>query len=245
MKENILKLYHGSDHIVAKPEYGKGKGDNDYGSGFYTTADIDRAKEWASVNGDVSAVCNAYEINTDELNVLQLDDYGPLAWIAEIITHRGARGELSMVLANKFIERYKIDTSNADIIIGYRADDSYMDIVDAFLQNQLNVEEVERLFHKGNLGKQVFIKSEKAFHMLQFKGYEYVDTKEITNETEIRARMEVSKFLRTRATQIQLNGFEPNGILAKSSIANNYIYDLEYKYYYAENLEIKNDEPER
>ena len=30
-------VYHGSDHIVKKPNYMGGKDDNDYGNGFYTT----------------------------------------------------------------------------------------------------------------------------------------------------------------------------------------------------------------
>ncbi len=36
-------LYHGSDVILKKPLYGVGKEDNDYGSGFYTTEDIEKA----------------------------------------------------------------------------------------------------------------------------------------------------------------------------------------------------------
>lgn len=44
-------LYHGSDKIVNSPRYGVGKADNDYGSGFYTTEDINSAKEWAVING--------------------------------------------------------------------------------------------------------------------------------------------------------------------------------------------------
>lgn len=72
--------------------------------------------------------------------------------MAEIISHRGCRGEIAQAVGNKIVEKYKVNTDNADIIIGYRADDSYIDIVDAFLKNQLSVDEVETLFRKGNLG---------------------------------------------------------------------------------------------
>ena len=30
-------IYHGSDHIIEKPQYGYGKPYNDYGVGFYCT----------------------------------------------------------------------------------------------------------------------------------------------------------------------------------------------------------------
>ncbi|CUN73168.1 Uncharacterised protein [[Eubacterium] contortum] len=36
-------------------------------------------------------------------------------------------------------------------------------ILEAFLLNQINIVEVEKLFYKGSLGKQIFLKSEKAF----------------------------------------------------------------------------------
>lgn len=38
-----IALYHGNDHILKEPKYGYGKSDNDYGQGFYTTKDKERA----------------------------------------------------------------------------------------------------------------------------------------------------------------------------------------------------------
>ena len=112
-------LYHGSDVILKKPLYGVGKEDNDYGSGFYTTEDIEKAREWAWVSGsDKSAVCNQYSIDLDGLNVLNLDEHGTLAWIAEVTNHRGASDEFTQAVADKLVEMYKIDTSKADVIIG-------------------------------------------------------------------------------------------------------------------------------
>ena len=52
MEEKLI-IYHGSDHIIEVPEYGKGKKYNDYGLGFYCTEYIELAKEWAcsDING--------------------------------------------------------------------------------------------------------------------------------------------------------------------------------------------------
>lgn len=40
----MLKVFHGSDHILKHPVYLGGKQDNDYGNGFYTTEYEDRAR---------------------------------------------------------------------------------------------------------------------------------------------------------------------------------------------------------
>ena len=40
-----MKIFHGSENRIEKPEYGKGKPYNDYGLGFYCTEDIEMAME--------------------------------------------------------------------------------------------------------------------------------------------------------------------------------------------------------
>ena len=45
-QEDIHTLYHGSSIKLQKPLFGFGKADNDYGSGFYTTEDYDKAASW-------------------------------------------------------------------------------------------------------------------------------------------------------------------------------------------------------
>ena len=42
-----IKLLHGSDHIIEKPDFLLGKTNNDYGRGFYCTQELSRAMEWA------------------------------------------------------------------------------------------------------------------------------------------------------------------------------------------------------
>lgn len=163
---DIKTLFHGSDKIVVKPMFGAGKSDNDYGSGFYTTEDKEKAIEWALANGSSESYCNQYEIDLSSLNVMCFDDYGILSWIAEIIENRGTKTDISDAVGKLLSNKYKVDTSQADVIIGYRADDSYMDVVESFLSNHISLEEVEKCFKKGDLGEQVFIKSQKAFNLL-------------------------------------------------------------------------------
>lgn len=226
-------LYHGSDKIIKKPMYGVGKNDNDYGSGFYTTKDIVKAKEWAIANGTDKAVCNAYELDTSGLVILNLDSCGTLAWIAEVTCHRGAKVGITDEIGARLVEKYKVDTSNADIIIGYRADDSYITVVEAFLKNEISVDEVDKLFRKGNLGQQVFIKSQKAFDSLTFIGFEEVKRQHGSTfgDADVQARREVFNYLNKRERAIQIEGFAPTGITARDAINNDFEYSREYLCY--------------
>lgn len=227
----IRTLYHGSDKEVRKPEYGLGKPDNDYGSGFYTTEDIERAKEWAVINGNGNeSVCNRYQIDFDGLNVMKLDEYGTLAWISEVISNRGTENEMNAEIGQLLAQKYRVDTSEADVIIGYRADDSYIRVVDAFLENRLTIEELDRMFRKGRLGQQVFIKSIKAFDSLVFKGSEKVGPSEEYGASDKKARKEVSDFLNKRDREIQIEGLDVSslGLIAREVLKNDYVYNNGY-----------------
>lgn len=48
----MMRVYHGSDHVIKQPQYLGGKADNDYGNGFNTTEYEDKAKSWAALNGN-------------------------------------------------------------------------------------------------------------------------------------------------------------------------------------------------
>ena len=172
-----VRLYHGSDVVVSHPEYGKGKRNNDYGQGFYTTMVKDKGEEWALLKRGKACVCNEYCLNTEGLCIIDLDRYNPLAWIAVVLKHRGVGSATGIDYSyeldlKKFIEKYSPDLSRADVVIGYRADDSYFAIVEAFVAGYYSAGEVISMFHEGYLGRQVFIKSPKAFSSkhLQFVG---------------------------------------------------------------------------
>lgn len=224
----MISVYHGSDHVIRAPQYMGGKSDNDYGNGFYTTEYEDRARSWATLNGNPKkSIVNVYELELEELNVLDLNECGVLAWIAEVVANRGTNQEAASIIGNRLVELYRPDSSDYDVIKGYRADDSYTQVVEAFLLNQINIQEVERLFYKGSLGNQVFLKSEKAFEKIHWiESYE-VALQEEDKITDIYARREVNKFLSARIQAILLDGFEVPGITARYAVQNKLIYNKE------------------
>ncbi len=169
-------LYHGSTVMVEKPIFGFGKVNNDYGQGFYCTEDIELAKEWAcrDVNG---GLINSYEFDMTGLTVLDLDKLGILPWIAVLIDNRKIRysGPLERQAAEFIVAKYLPSYEDYDVIMGYRADDSYFSYTRAFLSNGLSVEQLETAIRFGNLGMQMCLKSRKGFSQIKFIKAEAVD----------------------------------------------------------------------
>ena len=165
-------LYHGSSKIIRTPCYGKGKRYNDYGRGFYCTEHAELAKEWACTGNTIGYV-NQYEIETDELNVLNLfsAEYTILHWLALLTEHRRMRISTSVMQRGIawLHDNFKIDVNGYDAIIGYCADDSYFSFASAFLNNTISLAQLERAMFLGKLGEQVVLKSEQAFSHLHFE----------------------------------------------------------------------------
>jgi len=173
-----LTLYHGSSEIIEKPLFGKGKTYNDYGKGFYCTESEELAKEWACTE-DVDGYANQYEIETSGLNVLNLssDEYTMLHWLAILMNYRKLRLATPVMKrgAEWLKENFLIDIKPYDIIIGYRADDSYFSFARAFVNNEISLKQLNYAMRLGKLGEQFVLKSEKAFEAIQFVGYKSAD----------------------------------------------------------------------
>ena len=170
---NIITLYHGSDKIIEKPEFGKGKAHNDFGLGFYCTQSEELAKEWAC-SSLKDGFANKYTLDIENLRILKLTsgDYNILNWIAVLIQHRLFRIKTPIAgRAKKYLtDNFYVNVNAYDAIVGYRADDSYFDYADSFLNNGITVEQLARAMRLGKLGEQFVIKSEYAFSLLRFEG---------------------------------------------------------------------------
>lgn len=168
-------LYHGSDHIITNPEYGHGSYANDYGRGFYCTENIELAKEWACTR-NTDGYANCYELELGGLKVLNLNqnEYSILNWLALLTRYRSYWQQRSIAeKAKEYLqEHFLIDISGYDIIIGYRADDSYFSFAQDFVMGTISLKQLEHAMRLGKLGEQVVLKSQKAFSQLRFLDYE-------------------------------------------------------------------------
>ena len=166
-----MKLYHGSDHIVEAPAFGLGKPYNDYGPGFYCTQHPDMAGEWA-VGFDHDGFVNEYDFDTNGLKIVDLDapEFTTLHWLAVLLANRwfDVRAPIANDAREYLLANFVVDLSKADVVEGYRADDSYFTFAQDFINGTISYRQLGNAMRLGELGRQVVVKSERAFSRLQF-----------------------------------------------------------------------------
>ena len=130
-----ITLYHGSEQIVESPTFGLGKQNNDFGLGFYCTESEEPAKEWA-VSSLRNGFVNRYSLDTEYLKILNLNspDYTILNWIAVLVAHRlfSIKSPAAQRAKRYLIDNFGVNVNAYDLIIGYRADDSYFDFAASY-----------------------------------------------------------------------------------------------------------------
>lgn len=172
-----INLYHGSTRVVAQPSLAQARPHNDYGPGFYLTSEHGLAGEWACQRGSDGFV-NSYTLYSDGLAVLDLLDgtHNTLEWVALLLKYRhfSLRLPTAALAREALVERFCPDLSSIDVVVGYRADDSYFSYVRSFVENALPLTALEEALTLGDLGQQTVLVSGKAFAQLTFTGYEPV-----------------------------------------------------------------------
>ena len=172
-------LYHGSKDIIEKPTYGKGKRYNDYGRGFYCTENLSLAMEWA-VDRQRDGFANVYELEDDGLSVLHLNakEYCILHWLAILLENRtfDALSPLAEEAKEYLLDTFHLPYRDYDVIIGYRADDSYFSFAEDFLNGVISYRQLTNAMRLGKLGEQVVLMRKTAFdriHYLESKPVSY------------------------------------------------------------------------
>ncbi len=168
---SVIKILHGSDHIIKTPDYSLGKKNNDYGKGFYCTKELEMAKEWACKE-DKNGFVNEYELDTDSLKILNLLDgkHSILNWIALLLENRTfvLQDEIAIDAKNYIIKHYSTDLASYDVVIGYRADNSYFSYAQSFVSNALPLRSLNQALKMGKLGAQIVLISKRAFEQIKF-----------------------------------------------------------------------------
>ncbi len=212
-----MKIFHGSQSVIKVPQYGLGKVGNDFGLGFYCTESEDLAKEW-SVQPNSDGFANAYELDMTGLNVLRLNtpEFTVLNWMAILVSHRQFKLKVPVAGAayHYLKSRFAVNVDAYDVVIGYRADDSYFDFAEAFLNNSISVEQLAMALRLGKLGEQVVVKSQEAFGRIKFAGFStaasalYYPRRQARNDS---AGREFEELL----SRNDFNGLYMNAILAQ------------------------------
>lgn len=221
----IKQLYHGSVNIIEKPVFGYGKTYNDYGLGFYCTDSLTMAKEWG-VGKDQDGYANCYEIECDGLTILDLNapEYCILHWLAILLQNRefDLPSALAWEAKEYLLAHFLPDYQSYDVIVGYRADDSYFSFAQDFINGTISYRQLNNAMHLGKLGQQFVLKSKSAFDRIQFTGSEIAKSSEwyvqkmLRDKTARREYFDVEKNRRQRGdlyiTQImdeEINADDP------------------------------------
>ena len=152
-----MKLYHGSDVIVDKPQILKPNRTLDFGSGFYTTTSCEQAEKWVrrklDENTQFGYVC-VYEIteqDLSELEVLRFDSPDE-HWLDFVMENR----------TNKdFVHHY-------DIVYGPVANDRVYAAFGLYESGVFNKQELIRELRAYKLVDQMLFHTEKALSKLTF-----------------------------------------------------------------------------
>lgn len=204
-----LILYHGTPDEIVIPQYGRGDEKHDYGKGFYLSESIELAKEWAVCRPDeTNGWVHKYELDTEDLRILDFQEINVLSWLAELMKHRDASDtKRYRVLAEKFIDKYGVDTTGYDVIKGWRANASYFYIAKEFVRDNIDIDILEDLLSLGGLGIQYCIKTEKAYAKLrEVEGsllpVDYAEFNEKYNERDNTARQRMHNLVDSDANKV-------------------------------------------
>ena len=111
------------------------------------------------------------------------------------------------MLAAKFISQYGIDTSEYDVIKGWRANASYFYIAREFVRDNIDVDILEELLSLGGLGIQYYIKSERGYSQLKeikkdLCKVEYEEFNERYNRRDAEARKNMRELVDSEANKV-------------------------------------------
>lgn len=194
-------LYHGSSNRDVSPKFGLGNDHHDYGRGFYLTEQLDLAKEWAvsrplSKDGWV----HTFRLDLQGLRVLDFEELGVYAWLAELMKHRSAdQSRRYRLLSREFIDKFAVDSSEYDVVRGWRANASYFFIAREFVRDNIDVSILPELLSLGDLGIQYCLKTARAYQNLSATGevlpVDYETYNQMYNERDSTARQKMSNLV--------------------------------------------------
>ena len=164
-----------------------------YHTNNYLFDNLDLAKEYSAANpSNTNHFVHKYELDLNNLKVLDFTEHSVLSWLAELMKHREADdSKRYKVLSKEFINKYGIDTSKCDIIKGW-SPNNY--ITKEFVRDNLDLDTLNKLLSSNILGIQYYLNSQKAFDNLIEKELIPVDFK-VFNEKYNARELNIRRFI--------------------------------------------------
>lgn len=166
-----MELYCTLPKVLKQPSLGYHPFLCDFGRGFYCAESQKAAIELASLE-EPNRFCCRYELDAANLAVLDLnrDWRNPLKWVAMLIQNRqfSLKLPVAQAAADYLLRHFLPDTSDIDIIRGYRADGVNFSFARDFLNNAITLRQLKTALECGELGKEIVVRNERAVSRLRF-----------------------------------------------------------------------------
>ena len=151
-----MRIYHGSNIEVSKPQIIVSNRNLDFGTGFYTTSSKEQAIKWAKIQtlrrGEGNSIVSEYELDSyDDLKVLQFDSPN-IEW-------------LNYVVANR---KGKYKGPQFDVVIGPVANDNTMPVIHDYMAGRIDEETALILLKPQKLVDQYAFLTIKGVNRLKF-----------------------------------------------------------------------------
>lgn len=136
-------------------------------------------------------------------------------WLAILLKNRefDAPSGLAFEAKDYILNNFLIDYSQSDIMIGYRADDSYFSFAQDFINGTISYRQLNNAMHLGKLGQQIVLKSRQAFENLSFVGYEIAKSSEWYAKKQLRDKTARREYFSTERNKRQRGDLYITGIL--------------------------------
>jgi len=163
-----MRLYHGGLVKVKQPKLIQSAVVRpcDFGSGFYTTTDLDQARRWSKIrqarNQTVAGIVSVYEAPEDLL---------AMEGLKRLIFDSPAPEWLEFVMANRTKDAFMHDY---DLVAGPVANDRVYATLALFEAEQLSVEETLHRLKTYKLVNQVLFNTDQALQHLRFVDFEEI-----------------------------------------------------------------------
>lgn len=159
----MIKLYHGSTEIVAKPEIRKPNRTLDYGGGFYLTSSFEQAEAWVrrKLKGNITL---------GYVNVFEYDEEME-ATFETLAFERPDEAWLDFVMANRMEPGYRHDY---DIVKGPVANDRVYASFALYEAGLIDKQELINELRAYKLVNQILIHTDKALLCMK-----WIEAKEV------------------------------------------------------------------
>lgn len=151
-----MKLYHGSNTAVKKPQIIESDRRLDFGTGFYLTSSRDQAERWAELSAERrnvgKPILSVYDFDESQLKELKV-----------LTFEKADKKWLNFISANR---DGNVADDKYDLIIGPVANDRTMPVIRLYLAKVYTVSETLRRLLPQKLQNQYTFKTEKALNLL-------------------------------------------------------------------------------